>query len=43
MKKYLPVALLLILSEEAVSFAALSIILIMVLCDLAKAAERKGV
>ena len=43
MKKYLSAALLLILGEEAVSFAALSIILIMVLCEIAKAAEKKGV
>lgn len=43
MKKYLFMSLLMIAGEEAISLAALSIILIMVLCDFAKAAERKGI
>lgn len=43
MKKYLFPVILLIVGEEVVSLAALIIVLTMVLCDLAKAAERKGV
>lgn len=42
MKKYL-LSMLLIVGNEAVSLAVLTIILIMVLCDFAKAAERKGI
>lgn len=43
MKKYLFMSLLLIVGNEAVSLAVLTIILIMVLCDFAKAAERKEI
>ena len=43
MKKYLFVAPLLILGEEVISLAALSIVLVMVLCDFAKAAEKNGI
>lgn len=43
MKKYLLVALLLIPCEEVLSLAALTIIVIMVLCDFAKAAERNNI
>lgn len=42
MKKYL-LSMLLIVGNEAVSLAVLTIILIMVLCDFAKAAEREGI
>lgn len=42
MKKYL-LSMLLIVGNEAVSLAVLTIILIMVLCDFAKAAERKEI
>lgn len=43
MKKYALVSLLLLAGSEAISLAALIIISIMVLLDMARAAEKKGV
>lgn len=43
MKKYIFFALLLLAGNEILSLAALSIITIMALCDVARAAEKKGV
>lgn len=43
MKKYIAFILLLLAGSEILSLASLSIITIMVLCDVARAAEKKGV
>lgn len=43
MKKYIAVALLLLIGSEAVSIAAITVIIAMALCDLSRAAEKKGV
>lgn len=43
MKKYIAFLLLLLAGSEILSLAALTIIIILALCDFARAAEKKGV
>ncbi len=43
MKKYIAACLLLLIGSEAVSIAAITVIITMALCDMARAAEKKGV